>query len=419
MLLIKGGRVIDPLSGTDEVLDILIDGEKIVKMGKDISYDCDIIDADGLAVSPGFIDIHSHFRDPGQTHKEDIYTGAASAAAGGYTTAICMANTSPVVDNLDTLSYILQKTKSTNIEVLQTASITKGLKGEDLTDFETILKAGAIGFSDDGKGMLNPKVALLAMEKAKGLNAVLSFHEEDDNLIDNPGVNFGPVAAKLGLKGARREAEEVLIARDAVLAMETGCRVHIQHISSALSVDIVRQAKRLGANITAEATPHHISLTEDAVLSYSTYAKMNPPLRTEEDRLAIIGGLKDGTIDAIATDHAPHTMEEKDVPFAQAPSGIIGLETAFAVGMTYLVRPGHLTLNELIRKLTVGPAGIYSLDRGYLKEGHRADITIFDPAEEWQVEGFNSKSANSPYMGARLTGRVRKTICRGRIVYEV
>ncbi len=417
MLLIKGGRIIDPLSGADGTGDILIDGEKIVKIGKDISCGCKVIDAGGLAVCPGFVDIHSHFRDPGQTHKEDIYTGAAAAAAGGYTTVICMANTLPPVDNADTLQYILDRAKDADIEVLQAACITQGLRGGELTDFDALLQAGAVGFSDDGKGISNPQTVLEAMREAAKSDAVLSFHEEDSRLIEDPGVNSGPAAARLGLKGAPAAAEEILIARDAVLAAETGCRIHIQHVSSALSVDMIRQAKRMGAHITAEATPHHLSLTEVAVHERGTSAKVNPPLRAEQDRLAIIAGLKDGTIDAIATDHAPHAAAEKDVPFAQAPSGMIGLETAFAVCMTYLVRPGHITLNQLIYKLTAGPAGIYSLDRGYIREGGRADITIFDPAEEWQVSGFRSKSANSPYMGAQLTGKIKKTICSGRVVY--
>lgn len=418
MLLIKGGRLIDPLSGTDDVLDILIDGENVVKIDKGIEGDCQVIDANGLIVSPGFMDIHSHFRDPGQTHKEDIYTGAKAAAAGGYTTVICMANTSPVVDNVDTLNRIVDRAKSADIEVMQVAAITKGLRGEELTDFKALIEAGAVGFSDDGRGILNPRIALEAMEAAKDLNVVLSFHEEDIRLIENPGVNYGPAAEKLGLKGARREAEEVLVARDAILALNTGARIHIQHVSSALSVDIIRWAKGMGAHITAEATPHHFSLTEDAVGELYTYAKMNPPLRTENDRLAIIGGLKDGTIDAIATDHAPHTTEEKDTPFATAPSGIIGLETALAVGMTYLVRPGRLSINELLSRLTIGPARIYSLDRGYIKEGHRADIAIFDPDEVWQVNGFHSRSANSPFTGASLVGKVKTTIYKGKIIYE-
>lgn len=416
MIVIKNGRLIDPKSGRDEITDILIDEGIVKKIGKNINVKGNIIQAKGCIVAPGLIDIHSHFRDPGFTYKEDIFSGALSAAEGGYTTIVCMANTKPVVDNCTTLGYILNKARNCKIEILQTCAITKGLDGSELTDMKMLKHNGAVGFSDDGRPILNPEVALKAMIMSREFDVPLSFHEEDNRLIDNNGINCSKIADKLGLIGSPSYAEEIMVARDCILAEKTGAKIDLQHISSGLSVDIIRYAKMRGVNIYAEVTPHHFSLNEEDVLRYGTNAKMNPPLRSEEDRKKIIEGIKDGTLNIIATDHAPHSIEEKSLQFDKAPSGIIGLETALCVGITYLVSKGHLTLMELLQRMTVNPAALYNLDRGYIKENHRADIVIFNPDEEWTVSSFKSKSSNSPYLGMRLKGRIKNTICNGVIV---
>lgn len=421
MLLIKNGRVIDPSSKTDEILDILIDDEKIIKMDKNISAlnsDMKIIDAADLVVVPGLIDVHSHFRDPGFTYKEDILSGSRAAARGGYTTVVCMANTNPVVDNEETLNYILNKAKDSKIEILQVASVTKGLNGTELVNMEKLKEAGAVGFSDDGKPIMNSKLVFEAMKRAKELNVPLSFHEEDPFLIKENGINAGEVSKKFGLYGSPSEAEEAILARDLCFAYRTKAKINIQHVSSGVSVKIIEFAKKYMDNVYAEVTPHHFSLTEKDVLKYGTNAKMNPPLRTEEDRISLIEGLKYGTLNIIATDHAPHAIYEKEQAFRDAPSGIIGLETALSLGITNLVRPGLLSIMELIEKMTVNPAKLYNIHRGFIKEGERADLLIFNPNEVWTVEDFSSKACNSPFKGMKLYGKVKKTICKGTIVYE-
>lgn len=420
MILIKNGRVIDPKSKRDEVLDIIIKGDKIFKIGKfePTNEYKKIIDASNSIVSPGLIDVHVHFRDPGFTHKEDIQTGSMSAAKGGFTTVVCMANTNPIVDNKETLEYIKEKAKSSPINVLQSCAITKGFKGEELVDMKALKEYGAVGFTDDGLPIMDSDIIYKAMLKAKELDVVLSFHEEDPSLITVAGINEGEISKKLGISGASNIAEDVMVARDCMIAIKTGAKVNIQHISSGVAVETVRMAKKLGANVYAEATPHHFSLTEKDVLIYGTNAKMNPPLRTEFDKNKIIEGLKDDTIEIIATDHAPHTYNEKNVEFAKAPSGIVGLETALALGITNLVKKGHLSMIKLLEKMTINPAKLYNLDCGYIKEGAVADLVIFNEDEIYKVNDFASKSSNSPFIGHKLYGKVNYTICRGNIVYE-
>ena len=422
MILIKDGRVVDPYSGIDEVIDVIIDNGKIAGLGKFARSDEyeKVIDAKGKIVAPGLVDVHVHFRDPGLTYKEDLETGANAAAAGGYTTVVCMANTKPVVDSAETLSGIIERAEKLPIHVLQAAAVTKGLKGIELTDMEALRKAGAAGFTDDGIPIGDVKVLLAALNRAKELNVPISLHEEDPNLVGSYGINQGPVSEKVGVAGAPALAEETLIARDGLLALKTGARVNIQHISSKTSVDIIRLLKKLGADLFAEVTPQHFSLTEQTVLEKGTLAKVNPPLRTEEDRYGLIAGLKDGTIDIIATDHAPHSREEKAKEMTDAPSGMIGLETALALGITHLVRKGHMTMIQMLEKMTVNPAKLYNLDCGKIKEGENADLVIFDERERWIVDGdcFHSKSANSPFIGQELYGKVKYTICCGNVVYE-
>ncbi len=423
MILIKDGRIVDPKRGVDDVLDIVIDGGKIKKIGKyqrSDEYER-IIEARGFVVGPGLIDVHVHFRDPGLTYKEDIQTGAAAAKKGGFTTVVTMANTKPPVDSVETVKYILEEGKKTGIHVLPAACISVEMKGQELTDMEALLAAGAVGFTDDGIPLMDQKLVWQAMLKAKELNVPLSFHEEDPAFITENGINAGESAKKLGITGSPALAEDALVARDCMLALHTGASINIQHISSANSVKMVKLAKELGADVTAEVTPHHFSLDESAVLEHGAMAKMNPPLRTVQDRYEIIEGIKDGSIDMIATDHAPHSAEEKAVePMWKAPSGIIGLETALALAVTKLVRKGHLTMVQLMEKMSLNPAKLYHFDKGCIEEGADADLVIFDENESWVVteEEIASKAHNTPFVGTKLYGRVKYTICGGEIVYE-
>lgn len=467
MLLIKNGLVIDPKSGRNGIYDILVEGNRIKKIDsfitsvdftKEEKENLQIIYADNMIVAPGLVDVHVHFRDPGFTYKEDIYSGAKAAAKGGFTTVVLMANTKPTVDNPDTLSYIIEKGKETDIHVLTCASITKGLQGKELTDMDTLLSQGAVGFTDDGIPMMDENMIVEAMKKAKELDVPLSFHEENPFLITNNGVNHGKASEYFEIEGSPRGAEIDLIHRDLQLALEYDAPINIQHISSKEGVELVRQAKLesiekkhftlplpkakedmtdisdnhtfrtsitqiipndVSQNIPihAEATPHHFSLTEDAVIKHGTLAKMNPPLRTEQDRQAIIQGLKDNTIDIIATDHAPHSIEEKSKPITEAPSGIIGLETALSLGITNLVKPGYLSYMDLLSKMTINPAKLYHLDCGYISEGGPADFVIFNEGS-YVVEEFASKSSNSPFKGETLKGEIQYTICDGIVVYR-
>lgn len=423
MILIKNGRVIDPAKGTDDVMDMVIDGGKIKAMGhypENGEYET-VIDASGLTVGPGLIDVHVHFRDPGLTYKEDIGTGAAAAKKGGFTTVVTMANTKPPVDSEETVRYVLEEGKKTGIHVLPAACVSVGMKGQELTDMDALKAAGAVGFTDDGIPLMDQKLVRQAMLKAKELDVPLSFHEEDPAFISENGIHAGEAAKALGIQGSPALAEDALVARDCMLALHTGASVNIQHISSVNSVRMVKLAKELGADVTAEVTPHHFTLTESAVLEHGAMAKINPPLRTEKDRLGIIEGIRDGSIDMIATDHAPHSAEEKAVePVWKAPSGIIGLETALALAVTNLVKPGHLTMVQLMEKMSLNPAKLYRFDKGSVAEGADADLVIFDENERWTVteDDIASKSHNTPFIGAELYGRVKYTICGGRIVYE-
>ncbi|MGN0347327.1 MAG: dihydroorotase [Lachnospiraceae bacterium] len=419
---IINGQFVNPADGRNEKMDILIEDGMVTRIGNDIfnyPQDADIvIDAKGCIVAPGLVDVHSHFRDPGFTYKEDIASGAEGAAAGGYTTVVLMANTKPPVDGVETLHYVLEKGKKTDIHVETCATVTMGMQGEILTNLDRLYDCGAVGFTDDGKPIMDEQLVETAMKKAKELNVPISFHEENPVFIENNGVNKGKASEYFGIGGSPREAEINLIARDLEIALKTGACINIQHISSKEGVDLVRQAKNRGGDVHAEATPHHFSLTEDAVIRHGTLAKMNPPLRTEEDRQAILQGLKDGTIDLIATDHAPHSKEEKDKPITEAPSGIIGLETALPLGITNLVRPGILTVDELMERMSYAPAKMYHLPAGNIYEGAPADLVIFS-MEEKQVSGpYRSKSQNSPFFGEELYGVVKYTICGGKIVFS-
>ena len=421
-MIIKNGIVADPASSLYEHMDILIKNGKIEKIAPEISddlnNDSEVIDASGMIVGPGLIDTHVHFRDPGFTYKEDIHTGALAAAKGGFTTVVCMANTSPTVDNVDTLKDNLARGAKENIRIYQAAAISHSLKGQEEVDMTALKAAGACGFTDDGIPLLNAEFCYNAMEAAARLDMPVSLHEEDSTFIRNNGINHGKVSEKLGIYGSPSIAEESLVARDCLLALRSGADVVIQHISSGVSVDLIRTYKKLGAKLHAEATPHHFTLTEDAVLEHGTLAKMNPPLRTENDRKQIIAGLMDGTIDLIATDHAPHSAEEKSKPITEAPSGIIGLETSLALGITSLVKPGHLSILQLLEKMTVNPAKLYHMPYGTISEGVDADLVIFDPDEKWTPTKYVSKSSNTPFTGMELTGKVKYTVCGGNVVYS-
>ena len=418
-LMIQGGRVVNP-AGDNGHLDILIE-DGVIKSMEPLMFETadEVIDAGGCVVSPGFVDVHSHFRDPGQTHKEDILTGAAAAKRGGYTSIVMMANTVPPIDNAETLRYVLEKGEETGIHIYACGTGTKGMQGKELSPLEELWENGAVGFTDDGKPLMDAAIVKEVMQTlAVWGKGVVSFHEEDPAYIETPGYNKGKASEHYGIGGADREAEIAMIKRDIELALETGAHIDIQHISTKEGVELVRQARKDKKNIHAEATPHHFSLTEEAAIKYGTMAKMNPPLRTEEDRQAIIDGLADGTIEMIATDHAPHSTEEKAKGLTEAPSGIIGLETALPLGLMHLVGNGALTVEDLVDRMSTGPARIYDLDAGVLAPGRPADLVIFDPEERWTAGNYASRSENTPFTGMTMTGKVKYTICGGKVVYK-
>ncbi len=432
MLLIKNGRIMDPATETEGVYDMLIDEGRVVRIGMSgtlddmaresmsMRHDEDYteIDAGGCIVAPGLVDGHVHFRDPGFTYKEDIESGAMAAAKGGFTSVIMMGNTDPHMDNVDTIKDVLDRGSKTGINVYTCGNITMNMEGKELTPMQKLTEAGAVLFTDDGKPIMDADIMEKACIKASELDRVISLHEEDPSFITDNGINAGEVASELGLTGSPREAEISMVKRDIEIARKTGATIVVQHISAAESVELIRQARREWVKVFAEATPHHFTLTQEAVRTHGTLAKMNPPLRLESDRMAIIEGLKDGTIDMIATDHAPHSKEEKEKSFREAPSGITGLETSLALGIRELVKPGYLTMMELLSVMSAKPAALYGLDAGTIREGSVADLIIFNPDEEWVFDKSLSKATNTPFLGERLPGKIFFTVCRGKIVYK-
>ncbi len=421
MLLITNGRVIDPKTGFDEVTDILIEGQRILQIGKGLSAEnAQVIDASGLVVAPGLVDIHVHFREPGQTHKEDIHTGALAAAAGGVTSVLMMANTNPTISTVETLKEVLDSAAKEAIHIYSIASITQDFDGQNLTDFSALLDAGALGFSDDGIPLQSTKVLRDALRLAKEHQVVISLHEEDPQLNGVLGLNEDIARQHFQVCGATGVAEYSMVARDVMIAYAENARLHIQHLSKKESVEIVAFAQNLGAKISAEVSPQHFSKTEELLLTAGSNAKMNPPLRLERDRRAVIEGLQSGVISVIATDHAPHHSDEKTVSdIKQAPSGMTGLETSLSLGLTYLVATGDLSLIDYLTKVTSNPAEIYNLDAGYLAEKGPADLVIFSEKEERLItEQFASKSSNSPFVGETLQGVVKYTIADGEVIYQ-
>src|SRR3990172_8183813 len=420
--LIKNGQVIDPANKVDEKLDILLSDGKIARLGKPGSIPeegAQVVEASGRLVVPGLIDMHVHLREPGFEYKETIKTGAAAAKAGGFTSVCSMPNTNPVNDNRSVTEFILSEAHDASARVFPIGAITKGSKGEELAEMAELHAAGCVAISDDGRPVMNAAIMRRAMEYSKIFDIPVISHCEECTLSDKGVMNEGFVSTELGLRGIPAAAEEVMVSRDITLAELTGCRLHIAHVSTTRSVRMVREAKARGVKVTAETCPHYFTLTEEAVRGYNTMAKMNPPLRTADDVAAIKQGLKDGTLDVIATDHAPHGMDEKSVEFDHAPFGIVGLETA--VGLTLkLVHEGILTISEAVRKLSFNPASILKSNKGTLSVGADADITIIDPNVEWTVDSsqFKSKSRNTPFDGWKLKGRAMQTIVGGNYSAE-
>ena len=418
--LIKGGRVLDPANGVDAVQDILIQDGKIARLGKGLQppEGTPVIDAAGKVVCPGFIDIHVHLREPGYEYKETVATGTKAAAAGGFTAVACMANTHPVNDNRSVTDYILAKARSEGlVRVYPIGAVTRGLEGKELAELAELAEAGCVAYSDDGHPIMNAELLRRAMEYTLPFGLPIISHAEDAHLVQGGVMNDGVISTELGLGGRPAAAEEVMVARDCCLAELTGAHVHIAHLSTAGAVRLVREAKARGIRVSAEVTPHHLVLTEEAVRGYDPNTKMNPPLRTKRDQEALLEALADGTIDCIATDHAPHALSEKEGDFDGAAAGIVGLETAASVLLDRLVRSGLLDLKTLIARLTAGPARVLNLPGGSLAPGVDADVTILDPARELTIDpsGFHSKSRNTPFGGWRVTGMPWMTLCGGRV----
>jgi dihydroorotase len=426
LLLLRGGRVIDPSQNVDDIVDVIIIDGKIDRIGRigevgESGRKVETLDCSGFVVSPGFIDVHCHLREPGREEVETIATGARAAAAGGFTAVCAMPNTDPVTDNQAAVGFVLQQSeRAAAARVYPIGAITLGQKGEALAEFGEMVGAGAVAVSDDGRPVVSAQLMRTALEYARTFGIPVADHCEEPTLARAGAMNEGVASARLGLKGIPDESEEIMVIRDILLSRRTGGHVHLCHLSTAGSVELLRWGKERGIRVTAEVCPHHLSLTDDAVLGYNTNAKMNPPLRTAHDIEALREAVRDGTIDVIATDHAPHHYDEKEREFADAPNGIVGLETALGVIVTWLVEPGILDVRQLIDRMAVAPARVFNLAGGTLREGSIADVTVFDPSAQWIVDPtrFRSKGRNTPYAGQRLRGRVEYTIVDGRVVYR-
>ena len=421
-ILLRGGRVLDPSTDRDETADVRIEDGRIAAVGRDLPADgADEIPAAGRWVAPGFVDLHSHLREPGQEYKEDIASGGRSAVAGGFTAVACMANTNPVNDDPATTDFILDRAKQDSpARVYPVAAATKGLRGEVMTEMAALVDAGAVAFSDDGKTIMDSGVMRHVLEYSRLVGAPIITHAEDRTLVADGVMNEGAVSTRLGLPGNPAIAEDLHVARDLMLAEFTGAHLHVAHVSTQGAVELIRRARDRGVHVTAEVAPHHLALTDEEVSRYDTHAKVAPPLRSEADRLACREGLCDGTLDAIATDHAPHAQHEKELDFAEAPPGMIGFETAAAVTLD-LVREGELSALEWVRRLSTNPAAILSRPGGSIAPGDVADLVLVDPEQTWvydPAKGY-SKSRNSPWAGRNLTGRVLATIVGGRLVFDV
>ena len=423
-LVLRGGRVLDPSTNTDHAGDVvIIDGRVASVESRTTSVeDAEIIDCDGLIVSPGFIDVHCHLREPGREDVETIATGARAAAAGGFTAVCAMPNTDPVTDNQAAVGFIIrqaQRAQASRVHVI--GAISVGQKGETLAEFGEMVAAGAVAVSDDGRPVVSAQLMRTALEYARSFAIPVIDHCEEPTLSQGGSMNEGIISARLGLKGIPSEAEEIMVIRDILLARRTGGHVHLAHMSTVGSVELIRWGKERGINVTAEVCPHHISLTEERVLGYDTNAKMNPPLRAARDVEALREAVKDGTIDMIATDHAPHHYDEKEREFADAPNGIVGLETALAVSVTNLVETGHIDFSTLVDKMSCAPSKLFGLPGGTLAKGSVADVTVFDPDREWDVEPSQllTKGRNTPYAGMRLKGRAVFTIVGGATVHRL
>ncbi|EKD41266.1 MAG: hypothetical protein ACD_73C00786G0001 [uncultured bacterium] len=420
-LLIKNGLIVDPANGVEMKGDVLVREGKIAAIGSKVKPvgDEEIIDANGLLVSPGFVDLHTHLREPGFEYKETILTGTQSAAAGGFTSICCMANTNPVNDQASVTHYILKQARDLGVvNVYPIGALTKKLEGKELSHMGELKKAGCVAVSDDGKAVANNALMRLCFEYAKTFDLLVITHSVDDCLTNGGVMHEGAISTKLGLKGIPNQAEDIMIARDLYLAQLTGARLHVAHVSTKEGVDLIRRAKKKGCKISCEVTPHHFTLTDAAVKDYDTDAKMMPPLRSQEDRLALIEGLKDGTIDAIATDHAPHAPVDKDIEFDIAPCGVVGLESAFSLSYQ-LVLDKQITLKKLVELLSFVPAQVAGLAKGSLSVGADADITVIDLNQSYQIDPqkFKCKSKNSPFTGLQVKGKIVKTIVGGKVVY--